>query len=189
MIQRELPEGVVRALELATRLGVQNSCIPDVGRLLRVLVAGTGAGTVAELGTGCGVGAAWMLSGLKEDQRFLSVEADLTRHQAVTVLFAGVPNARFVRGDWRDILSDAPFRLVFVDVGEAKDEGAEEVVQALAVGGMALLDDFTPVEHWPPEWRDKPDARRAFWLNHPRLFATEVRTTARTAAILAVRVS
>lgn len=183
-----VPEGVQRALELSRERGLANSCTPEVGRLLRLFVAAAGPGTVAELGTGCGVGSAWLLSGLREGQTFVSVEFNAAHHRAVSKLFGDNPNAHFLNGDWREALRYGPFRLVFVDVGEAKDDGAEAVVQTLAVGGVAVLDDFTPETHWPPEWRGKPDARRHFWLHHPDMVATEILTMPETAAVIAVRV-
>lgn len=180
-------QGVERALELSREYGFKNSCTPEVGKLLQLFVAAAGPGTVAELGTGCGVGSAWLLSGLREGQSFVSAESDLTYHRAVSKLFGDVPNARFLCGDWREALNYGPFQVVFVDVGEAKDAGAK-VVQALAVGGVVVLDDFTPEAHWPPEWRGRPDTRRDFWLQHPDMVATEILTTPEAAVIIAVRV-
>ena len=179
-----VPDNVQRALEGSRERGFKGNCIPEVGRLLQLFVAAAGPGTVAELGTGCGVGSA----GLREGQTFVSVESDGAYHRAVSALFGDIPNAHFLCGDWREALPYGPFQLVFVDVGEAKDAGAEAVVQALAIGGTAVLDDFTPETHWPPEWRGKPDTRRDFWLRHPDLVATEILTTPETAAIVAVRV-
>lgn len=183
-----VPNNVRRALELSRAHGFGSSCTPEVGRLLQVLVAAAGPGTVAELGTGCGVGSAWLLSGLREGQTFVSVEPDPARRQAVSELFGDVNDTRFLCGDWREALSYAPFQVVFVDVSEAKDAGAEAVVQALAVGGVAVLDDFTPETNWPPEGRGEPDTRREFWLRHPDMLATEILTTPETAAVVAVRV-
>ena len=183
-----LPENVKRALEGSRELGFSNSCTPEVGRLLQLFVAAAGPGTVAELGTGCGVGSAWLLAGLREGQTFVSVESNRTYHQAVSELFGDLPNAHFLHGDWREALRHGPFQFVFVDIGEAKDAGAETVVQTLTIGGTAVLDDFTPETHQPPEWRGKPDTRRDFWLRHPDLVATEILTTPETAAVIAVRV-
>lgn len=183
-----VPEEARRALELSRANGFRNNCTPEVARLLQVLAAAAGPGTVAELGTGCGVGSAWLLSGLCEEQTFVSVESNPTYHQAVSELFGDTPNARFLHGDWREALAYGPFQFVFVDIAEAKDVRAEAVVQALAVGGGALLDDFTPEMHRPPEWRGKPDTRRNFWLRHPDMVATEILTTPETAATVAVRV-
>lgn len=183
-----IPDTVESALEASRKGGFDKSCTPPVGRLLRLLAAAAGPGTVAELGTGCGVGSAWLLSDLREGRRFVSVDTNPAHHRVVTGLFGDAPNVHFLCGDWREALPYGPFSLVFVDVGEAKDAGAAAVVEALAVGGMAVLDDFTPEVHWPPEWRGKPDKRREFWLRHPQLRATEILTTPETAAILAVRV-
>lgn len=159
-----LPDDVQRALEESRKLGFTNSCTPEVGRLLRFFVAAAGPGTVAELGTGCGVGSAWLLSGLREGQTFVSVESNPAYHRRVSELFGNTPNATFLCGNWREALRYGPFQVVFVDIAEAKGAGAEAVVQALALGGVAVLDDFTPKTHWPPEWRGKPDTRRDFWL-------------------------
>jgi len=62
------------------------------------------------------------------------------------------------------------------------------VLGALRPGGMVVLDDMTPEEHWPPEWQEQPDIVREFWLNDARLSATEILTTATTSAILATRI-
>lgn len=183
-----VPDGVRRALEASQKQGFEKSCTLEVGRLLGLLAAAAGPGAVAELGTGCGVGSAWLLSGLPEEGRLVSVDANPAHHRAVTKLFGDAPNAQFLCGDWRKALPYGPFRLIFVDVGEAKDAGAEAVMEALAVGGVAVLDDFTPEARWPPEWRGKPDKRREFWLRHPQLRATEILTTPETEVILAVRV-
>ena len=56
------------------------------------------------------------------------------------------------------------------------------------MGGLVVLDDLTPEEYWPLEWRGRPDVVREFWLNNGRLSATEVLTTPRTVAILATRI-
>lgn len=57
-------------------MGFENSCIPEVERLLNVLAAGVRGGTIGEVGTGCGVGAAWLDGGLATDSRFVTVEAE-----------------------------------------------------------------------------------------------------------------
>ena len=54
----ELPALVACAEELAHQMGFEQSCLPEVGRLLAVLTASIGRGTIGELGTGTGVGAA-----------------------------------------------------------------------------------------------------------------------------------
>ncbi len=60
-----LPDDVQRALEGSREFSFNNSCTPEVGRLLRLFVAAAGPGAVAEFGTGCGVG--WAARGYCRD--------------------------------------------------------------------------------------------------------------------------
>jgi predicted O-methyltransferase YrrM len=89
-----------------------------------------------------------------------------------------------VRGDWRDALSRGPFSLAFVDAGDAKDAGADEVVEAMTVGGLVVLDDFTP----GPLYRGEHDERWHRWMLHPRLASSEILIAPGAAAILATRI-
>jgi predicted O-methyltransferase YrrM len=186
---------VREAIGFAAANRFESSCTPEVGRLLRTLAGCVRGGNVGEIGSGFGVGTAWLASGLGKGRRLVTVERDAPRwtavhyffnHSRVTALLVE-PSVEALHGDWRAILAHGPFALLFVDVAEAKGEGANEVVAALAPGGLAVLDDLTPEEHWPEDWRGKPDPVREFWLNDTRLHAVEIRLTATTAAILATR--
>ncbi len=183
-----VPPLVQQATELAQRMGFENSCIPEVGLLLSVLAAGVRGGTIGEVGTGCGVGAAWLAGGLAADSRVVTVEADEERATSAAALLRDHSNVRVLHGDWHAILAHGPFDLLFVDASPAKYDEPATVVESLRPGGLVVLDDLTPEEYWPPEWRGRPDVVREFWLNDARLRATEVLTTPRTAAILATRI-
>jgi len=182
-----VPPLVEQATALARRTGFESSCIPEVGRLLALLAAGVRGGTIGEVGAGCGVGAAWLASGLAADSRLVTVEENGERAASADTLFQDHSNVQVLHGDWRAILAHGPFDLLFVDASPAKYDEPALVVEALQPGGLVVLDDLTPEEYWPPAWRGQPDVVRAFWLNDARLLATEVRTTVRTAAILATR--
>ena len=69
-----LPPLVERALELSERAGFTRSCSHEAGRLLQVLAGQRGRTRVAEIGTGCGVGSAWILSALDPEMPFVTVE-------------------------------------------------------------------------------------------------------------------
>ena len=60
----ELPEIVTRAFDVSRRAGYVSFCRNETGRLLATLAA-TRDGTMAEFGTGCGVGTAWLRSGVR----------------------------------------------------------------------------------------------------------------------------
>ena len=191
-----IPPLVQRAIDLAQQQGFKSSCIPEVGRLLGILASHVQHGSVGEIGTGTGVGSAWMLSHLAPTTRFVTVEADAERASAVQDLFRDQPNAQVIHGDWREILAYGPFDLLFLDTGPAKapssspegDAAVEMTLSALRIGGMVVMDDLTPEEYWPQEWHGRPDLVRSFWLNDTRLNAMEVLTTPRTMVILATRI-
>ena len=74
-----LPELVRLAAERAERAGFAMSCDPGAGGLLAVLAAAVPAnGRVLELGTGTGVGTAWIVHGLRgrDDVEVVTVEID-----------------------------------------------------------------------------------------------------------------
>jgi predicted O-methyltransferase YrrM len=173
-----VPPLVQRAHALAESLRFGRSCSPEAGRLLQVLAGQRGRTRVGEIGTGCGVGAAWILSALPPEVPFVTVELDEARAAAVAELLSGDGDARVLHGDWVELLpAEAPFDLLFADGGRSKEH--EELVGLLAPGGTLVLDDLTP-------GRPGPDPVRELWLRHPRMAAIEVQLSPREAAIVAV---
>jgi predicted O-methyltransferase YrrM len=171
---------VTRALELAEKLSFVRSCSPETGRLLRVLAAQVRDGVIAEIGTGCGVGAAWMVTGLRPGTSFVTVEIEETLARAPADLLASVPEARVISGDWREILPYGPFALLFADAAAAKQHESEALLAALRLGGLIVLDDLAPGQ--------QTDPLRAFWLTDRRVAASEVLVSAAEAVILATRI-
>jgi predicted O-methyltransferase YrrM len=173
----------------------ERSSIREVGRLLSVVVAARPAGRFAEIGTGTGVGSAWIVDSLGPDATFVTVELDPDRAAAAGRLFSGYGNVRVLEGDWHDVLpQEAPFDLLFFDGGGWKRSPravmrreSERALELVAAGGVVVMDDLTPEHLWVAEWGDWPDALRDHWLGHDALVATEVLTTPETSAILAVK--
>jgi predicted O-methyltransferase YrrM len=176
----ETPPLVLRALALAEAHGFEKSCRPEDGALLHVLAARRGTARAAEIGTGAGVGAAWIVSALPPQVRFFTAETDPELAARAAELFADDPCVTVLAGAWRDSLpAEAPFDLLFVDASDAKDD-PDAVVGLLSPGGTAVLDDF---------WHDpaEPDPRRDGWLDHPLLSTIELWVTRERRALVAVR--
>jgi len=168
------------------------SSIPEVGRLLAMLTAARPRGRFAEIGTGCGVGSAWIASALGPEAAFVTVENDEERAAAAGRLFEGLPNLRVLNGDWHVLLPpEGLFDLLFLDGGRWKSgdivADSEQALELVAPGGVVVIDDMTPEALWPEERRGRPDPAREFWLEDPRLRAVEILTTPRTAAMLATK--
>ena len=197
------PPLVTRAFELERKLGFDHSSVREVGLLLHVLAAQRGRLRVGEIGTGCGVGAAWIVSGLPPEIPFVTIELDERRAAAVAELFATDENVCVLQGDWHELMpGEAPFDLLFYDGGgkQHPELDGEQVVDLLAPGATLLLDDLTPGFESGRTGKARtasisaaqalprgPDPVREFWLGHPQLAAIELLTTPETAAILAVR--
>ena len=181
----DVPPLVRRAGALADELAFTKSCVPEVGRLLHVLAAQRGRTRVGEIGTGVGVGAAWIVSALDPAVSLVTVELDDDRARAATALFAEDENVRVLTGDWRTAMPpEAPFDLLFYDGGgkQRPDLDGDAVLGLLAPHGTILMDDLTPGR------AVEGDAVREFWLRHPALAATELAVSPTMAVILAVRV-
>ncbi|WP_406118570.1 O-methyltransferase [Streptomyces sp. NBC_00989] len=186
MTDRVVPSRVVAAERIASELGFELSCIPEVGRLLKVTAAAKPHGVVAESGTGSGVGTAWLHSGLGAGACLVTVERDEGLARRAAGLFADDDRVDVLTGDWRLLERHAPFDVFFCDGGGKRDD-PERVVSLLAPGGLLVLDDFTPSPHWPPRFGDEVDQLRLFYLTHPALDATEVLTTPASSAVVAAR--
>jgi predicted O-methyltransferase YrrM len=181
------PSLVQEAERLAIRLGFTRSSIPEVGRLLRVLAAGPGL-AVGEIGTGAGVGAAWVLDGLHSTSSFVTVEIEPHLVKATRSLFKG-QRIEVLKGDWREVLPGrGPFDVLFADGGGWKrrvDAEGPLLLSLMKAGGLIVMDDMTPERLWPDEWRKHGDPVRNFFFEHPLLLVAEILTTPSTAALIA----
>lgn len=179
-----LPVLVQQALDTATQLGFptlredaqagQPSCsLPDTGRVLAMLAAGCHDGRIGEIGTGVGVGTAWMVSAMPASANLVTVEFAEDRASAAARLFHDDERVRVVHGDANLVMpAYAPFDLLFVDGGW---QDLPAVVDLLRPGGRVVVDDVTPVASLPA---DSPfrrhDPKRAFFFSNPRLVSAEI---------------
>ena len=179
----DVPPLVARAEALAARVGFVNSSVRETGRLLYVLASERGRSRVGEIGTGCGVGTAWIAAGLRPGVPFVTVELDARLAAAAAELFADDPDVDVLVGDWHEQMpAEAPFDLLFYDGGgkQHPERDGEDVIGLLMPGGTVVMDDLTP-------GRPAPDPVREFWLRHPHLAAVEVAVSPTMAVIVAVR--
>ncbi|QFY13615.1 SAM-dependent methyltransferase [Nonomuraea phyllanthi] len=156
-----------------------HSCDPAVGRLLAALAAHVPQdGRVLELGTGVGVGLAWLASGLlpRTDATVTTVESDAER-AARTATGDWPPFVRLLTGDALELLPGlGTFDLVFADAVAGKQVGLDLTIAALNPRGMLVVDDMLPAPGavWDDEFAARQDAVRRRLLTHERLVAVEL---------------
>ncbi len=181
----DVPKLVSRTLDLSRQRGFITSTRHETGRLLAALAASR-EGTLAELGTGCGVGSAWLSSGAGAQARIVSAELDPSLAGDVQQLFGDVDNVEVVAGDWTTLEQYAPFSLLFVDVREVMEQ-IDVLADLLAPGGIAVLDDFVPSPHWPPIADGQVDTIREQWLTDDRFAAVELLIDEGASLVIATR--
>jgi predicted O-methyltransferase YrrM len=182
----ELPTLVSRAFDVSRRSGYVSFCRNETGRLLATLAA-TRSGTLAEFGTGCGVGTAWLRSGVREGARILTAELDRALAGAAAEIFEGDPQVEVVAADWSTLRDRGPFSLLFLDAKEPKNSGVDTVVDLMEPGGVVVLDDFTPCESWPPVFEGRVDVLREQWLTDERFTTVEVMVASDASVLIAAR--
>jgi demethylmenaquinone methyltransferase/2-methoxy-6-polyprenyl-1,4-benzoquinol methylase len=172
-----VPSLVQAAVVRARHAGFLLSCDPAVGRLLAVLAAHLPErARVLELGTGTGVGTAWITSALlpRTDVTVITVEKD-----AGTAALAA-------QGDWPGfvelrcadalaVLGDvSQFDLIFADAQGGKWEGLDCTIAALGPHGMLIVDDMAATPQWSSEQHARQREVRQTLLTSPLLTSIEL---------------
>ena len=172
-----VPPLVAAATARARQAGFPMSSDPTVGRLLAVLAAHLPEGArVLELGTGTGVGTAWIVSGLlpRTDVTVTSVE----KHPGTAAAAAAGDWPSFVGlrcGDALEVLAEGGvFDLIFADAPGGKWEGLDRSVAALRPRGLLIVDDMTPEPHWTDSYRAAQDKVRQALLSATGLTSAEL---------------
>jgi len=171
-----LPPLVARAAQLAERFEFRNSCAIVYAPLLQMLAAQVRGGVIGEMGTGVGVGTAWMAHAMRSDSRIVTIEVDAQRANAAADLFADDGRVTVLHGDALELAAHAPFDLVYCDAGPGKIDHQDVTVSMTRPGGLILLDDLSPTRT-DLEW----------WLHSPEVIPATIWVTPELGAILAVR--
>ena len=183
----ELPPIVKRAFDVCRKAGYVSFCRNETGRLLATLAA-TREGTVAEFGTGCGVGTAWLRSGVRDEKtRILTAELNPTLAEAAQEIFADDDQVDVLAADWSTLLDKGPFSLLFLDSREPKEAGPDAIAEIVEPGGVVVLDDFTPCSSWPPVYEGRVDVLREQWLTDERFTSVEVMVADDASVLIATK--
>jgi demethylmenaquinone methyltransferase/2-methoxy-6-polyprenyl-1,4-benzoquinol methylase len=171
------PKGVTEARERAVRIGFELSCDDGTGRLLAVLAAAVPEGArILEIGTGVGMGCAWMVHGLgsRTDVELVSIEFDAAA-AAAAAEGSWPAYVRLIAGDVNELLPTlGMFDLIFPDAPAGKWTGLGRTIASLRPRGVLVVDDLTAKPDQPEEWNEYLARTRDKLLSHPDLVAVEI---------------
>lgn len=139
-------------------LGFAMACEDAVGALLRTLAASKRNGRLLEIGTGTGVGTAWLLDGMDASSRLITVDINAEYQQVAREAFAGDPRLEIVTRDAADYLRQQTaesFDLIFADAMPGKFDHLDEALLLVKRGGFYLVDDLLPQKNWPEDHAPK----------------------------------
>jgi len=182
----DLPDVVSRAFAVSRKAGYVSFCRNETGRLLATLAA-TRGGTLAEFGTGTGVGTAWLRSGVRGDAKIITAELNPKLAGAAAEIFVDDPQVEVLTADWSTLTDKGPFSLLYLDSGDPSAVRVDAVVDLVDKGGIVVLDDFTPCEMWPPIFQGRVDTLREEWLTDDRFTTVEVMVARDASTLIATR--
>ena len=148
-------EGILAASET---LGFTLSCDSLTGALLRTLAASKPGGRFLEIGTGTGASTAWLLDGMDEGARLLTVEVEGQRQGVAREHLRGDARVTFRHEDAKNVLLEAQsasFDFIFADTWVSKQDLLDETLALVKRGGLYVIDDMLPVPGWGPDMPKK----------------------------------
>jgi len=141
-----VPPRLTRIEAAAAAAALHYGSDPRVGALLRTLAAAKPGGRLLELGTGIGVGAAWILDGMDAAARLTTVDVQEAAGIARRCL-GDDPRVELIAADASDFLEGLgarTFDLIFADAPPGKFVDLQRALDALAPGGLYVVDDMLP---------------------------------------------
>ena len=175
--ERGASRSVLAAYERAARAGFRLACEADVGRLLAALAAAVpSGGRVLEIGTGVGVGLAWLVHGLgaRRDVEVVTVELD-DEAQRAALSAPWPPWVRFESGDGAEVVGRlGQFDLIFPDAPGGKIFKLRRTVAALRRGGVLIVDDMDLTRHDDEQLRSALAVVRHRLLGNAELVCAEL---------------
>lgn len=121
------------------------------GSFLRTLAASKAAGMFLELGTGTGVSAAWLLNGMDQKSKLISVDQD-DKVIAVAKKYLGEDRRVIFHAEEATIflgkIVAQRFDFIFADAWVGKYSCLGETLNLLKLGGLYVIDDMLPQVMW-----------------------------------------
>lgn len=158
-------------------IGFTMASEPQTGSLLRTLAASKPASRFLELGTGTGVGTAWLLAGMDAASRLDSVDRDAAVSAVAQRHLGDDPRVTFHVSDGAGFLTRVAsqrFDFIYADTWPGKFTHLDLALSLLRPGGIYLVDDLLPQPSWPEDHGPKVPGLIARLDSQPGFVATRL---------------
>jgi predicted O-methyltransferase YrrM len=155
-----VPEALAAIQARTEELNFDRASELRTGMLLQLLAASKPGGRFLELGTGTGVGTAWLLSGMDAASTLISIDPDEDMQAVAQESLGNDPRLRLMACDAAGYLWRQPkkcFDMIFADAIPGKYEALDEALAIVKVGGYYVIDDMLPQPNWPEGHGDKAE--------------------------------
>lgn len=159
-----------------------------IGTLLKTLVTSKPHGQFLELGTGIGLSLSWMLDGMDQQSKLITIDNDAELIAIAEDYFGKDDRVELVCTDgskWIKQYSGDKFDLIFADAWPGKYSEADEILNLLNIGGFYIIDDMAVQPNWPAGHQDNVDRLVAFLEERPDLNLTKLNWS--TGLVIAVK--
>lgn len=154
----DIPEAYFSIKEKTEEVGFSMPSDPYIGTLLKTLVASKPGGHFLELGTGTGLSLSWMIEGMDENSKVISVDNNADLQQIATEALGKDSRVHIVCEDgekWIQQYQGRKFDLIFADAWPGKYNLIEKTLDLLHQGGLYVIDDMLPQPNWPQGHQEK----------------------------------
>src|SRR5450432_1387379 len=156
-ILTDIPVQFESIVEQTGRMSFNMNSDVYTGSLLKTLVASKKSGRILELGTGGGLATSWILAGMDEHAKLVTIENNPALLDIAKELLRDT-RIEFVLAngyEWLKNYTGEKFDLVFADAMPGKYDLFDETINLLKQGGFYIIDDMKPQSNWPEGHEDR----------------------------------
>ena len=146
------PDAYKEILADTKKAGFDQLSDSQLGSLLATLSATKRNGMFLELGTGSGLSTSWLLQGMDNHSKLISVDEDNELVSIAKNHLDSDHRVQFIVSKGEEvILNTKPNSIdfIFADTWPGKYNHLEETLSLLKKGGIYIVDDMLPQENWP----------------------------------------
>lgn len=172
-----IPKNFKLALAKCEEIGFTMPSDIYIGTLLKTLISSKPESNFLELGTGVGLSLAWMVDGMDESSRIISIDNDSKLTSTVSGWFIDDHRVNIICEDgakWIQAYSGEKFDVIFADAWPGKYSDLEQALDLVNVGGMYIIDDMKPQPNWPEGHTEKAEKLLTKLESQPNFHLTKM---------------